>query len=1263
MVLNEKLFSPYTIKMKKNITDENKILENNKMDKNSKSSIIQEYKNKTKKMPKFKDGSYKKDFIKYVRQLVKKNDDIRLFTEPDKVYNYDTGRFVNKKTFFKKNNQLKAKFKKDYDINKSTIGKTIPYKAEEENIDSFKNFSWKGYRAKIKKDYNDKKLFNTIRSVEKDLLGKYVDLRFYNNKSNKSRYITIAPEYLGNYQDFIDRINEIKTQDDRDGSGVIGEEGWSLISDGFRIKTIRLQGRGEGRMLFKSNGIKGGKVSLCGRECLLKCGVKEEDLNYYSIPHINRETECMECRNIGKMGCCNKKSSALYKKGFYKCPECEKFNVYDIEGEYCKPDFLFIDEIIDFINCNELDIEIIGNSFTLNRQSDLYKERKEDIIREKLIINKKNQVRDLIKLTDNEISPVYLHKLEDNIPQHTIIYCENRQHYDLLDNNKKELDDIFLSTRLEVFQKVEDEEKKYVKMFNCKEIYNTNKTKEGYTIYYDFIDYETIINWKSNFGLSEYALSCFRVKDLGLNENNVDIVKKIEKEIENGDNLPKVYVGYDSTKQYIDDLLKFIQQKQAQKEKVMIKFITFNGANFDNFILLDKLLKLSELEEYEEKLNISDIFYNGTQLLNFKINGRHSVFDLCKYLTCSLNKACDSFKIPKQFCKKGFNHAFVQDLYDNDKLDNLLEDKESDFNKKMVEYCAYDTISLSIIYFKMMKALTSISECKKYSSVINMPPTIGSLAYKVLTDHRSKNKIQLPKLIGDNFQYYQDMKKFKVAGRVDTFYGDHIIKEEMSSLDVCSEYPYNMCVNDVWFPHGTDKDILETTDYFKSPTGKSTANDNSKIAFYYCSFNQQILKDKNLPNIYPLKHFQVKKTTGEETSLCLKNDWTYTGEIEDYFLSNVIIDLLIENGVDVNIKNGIVFEKKMKNYELFKPVLNQMMGKNEQDTLKKMKDPSYNPALREMFKLLMNSLSGKVGEGFHNEKTLAIDSDVEWFNLQEKVGETKITCINRIGNKIFTTYKQDDEELQKQQRPVYLSILIYDYSKRLMFNTKKLIGLDKCVYEDTDAIKLRKKDGDELIKNHLSKKIVPHWKYIEQIDARYKTHKLYEPNSKVFGSFENELEHNNYFCKVGKKSYLSIHTEKVDEYYKLKRTGEDVSGHKYKPKMSFKGVNENYIIIENNENLDWVDEDKDGKLKVNNQKSAYEYFNNNDDKKIGYNHIKFFENLVENKFVFVLGMTLQKKVKNSMKCDLYEEDKFIENNTIRNISLIKKISLDECKML
>lgn len=1248
-----------------NINEENKILGNSKMDRNSKSSIIQEYKNKFKKTPQFKDGKYKKDFIKYVRELVKKNTDIKLFTEPDKLYNYDTGRFVNKKSFLKKNNKLKARFKKSYDIENSTIGKTIPFKSQEEFIDSFKNFSWKGYRAEVKKNYSVKRLFNTIRDVEKNLLGKYVDLRFYNNKSNKSRYITIAPEYLNNYQDFIDRIEEIKTQDNKEGSGIIGDEGWSLISDGFRIKTIRLQGRGEGRMLFKSKGIKGGKVSLCGRECLLKCGVKEEELDYYSIPHISRETECLECGYIGKMACCNKKNSSIYKKGFYKCEKCNHFNLYDVEGEYCKPDYLFIDEIIDFINCKELNIDVIGNSFSLNKYEEIYENNKNNIIRKKLEINGRNQIRDLFKLNEKDILPIYLKKCENTEKfentDHTIIYCENRQHYDILNDGDLELDDIFLSTRLEVFQKVEEDvEEDYIKMFNCKQIYNTNKRKDKYKIYYDFIDYETIIDWKKNLGLNEYALSVFRVGDLGFNENNIDIVNKITEGIKDNTNKPKVYVGYNSTKQYIDDLLNFIKVKQSQGEKVMIKFISFNGANFDNFILLDKLLKLSELEEYEEKLNISDIFYNGTQLLNFKINGRHSVFDLCKYLTCSLKKACESFKVPSEFCKKGFDHSFVQNLYDNNKLDELLKDKESEFNKKLVEYCAYDTISLSIIYFKMIKALTAIEECKKYSSVLNMPPTIGSLAYKVLTDHRSKNKIKLPKLLGDKFQYYQDMKKYKVAGRVDTFYGEHIIKEEMSSLDVCSEYPYNMCVNSVWYPYGTDKDILETTKYFKSPTENSTQNDNTKIAFYYCSFNQQVLKDKNLPNIYPLKEFQVKKTTGEETSLCLKNDWTYTGQIEDYFLSNVIIDLLIENGVKVDIKNGIVFEKKIKNYELFKPVLNQMKGKNYQDTLKKNKSPDYNPALREMLKLLMNSLSGKVGEGFHNEKTTAINTDIEWFNLQDKVGENKITCINRIGNKIFTTYKQEDEELEKQQRPVYLSILIYDYSKRLMFNTKKLIGLDKCVYEDTDAIKLRKKDADELIKNHLSKTIVPHWRYIEQIDERYKTHKLYEDNSKVFGSFENELEHNNYFCKVGKKSYLSLHTEKVNEYYELKKKGET---NKYKPKMSFKGVNEDYVLIENPEKLDWVDIEKDEKITINNQQQAYQYFNNNDDKKIGYNHIKFFENLVNNKFVYVLGMTLQKKVKNSMRCSLYEEDKFIENNTIRNVSLIKKITLDECKII
>ena len=63
---------------------------------------------------------------------------------------------------------------------------------------------------------------------------------------------------------------------------------------------------------------------------------------------------------------------------------------------------------------------------------------------------------------------------------------------------------------------------------------------------------------------------------------------------------------------------------------------------------------------------------------------------------------------------------------------------------------------------------------------------------------------------------------------------------------------------------------------------------------------------------------------------------------------------------------------------MFDFLLDFMKAKNEQDTLNKVKDDAYNPALRETLKLLMNSLSGKVIEGLHTEKTVDVNSVAEY---------------------------------------------------------------------------------------------------------------------------------------------------------------------------------------------------------------------------------------------------------------------------------------------
>ena len=55
------------------------------------------------------------------------------------------------------------------------------------------------------------------------------------------------------------------------------------------------------------------------------------------------------------------------------------------------------------------------------------------------------------------------------------------------------------------------------------------------------------------------------------------------------------------------------------------------------------------------------------QLLNFKINGCHNMYDLHKHLMGSLKSNCESFKIPKKYSKLDCDHNEIQILYNNDK--------------------------------------------------------------------------------------------------------------------------------------------------------------------------------------------------------------------------------------------------------------------------------------------------------------------------------------------------------------------------------------------------------------------------------------------------------------------------------------------------------------------------------------------------------------------------------------------------------------------
>ena len=194
-----------------------------------------------------------------------------------------------------------------------------------------------------------------------------------------------------------------------------------------------------------------------------------------------------------------------------------------------------------------------------------------------------------------------------------------------------------------------------------------------------------------------------------------------------------------------------------------------------------------------------------------------------------------------------------------------------------------------------------------------------------------------------------------------------------------------------------------------------------KLGFWYCDVDQSALKRNNLPNIYAEK-------TGTE------NNWGSENKLEKYLLSNITIDLLLsykdigvkvkiydkidnidESGNKIGEKHSFYFTDKIKSIDMFGFIAEFMREKNQQDTYKSLKDESYNPALREVLKLGMNSLSGKVIQGLFLDKIGICDNLAEYEKLDSKY-DTNI--INNMGDKLFVSYKIDISEAIKRQSPI-----------------------------------------------------------------------------------------------------------------------------------------------------------------------------------------------------------------------------------------------------
>ena len=924
------------------------------------------------------------------------------------------------------------------------------------------------------------------------------------------------------------------------------------------------------------------------------------DKNLFQVEGVEQTKRKVGNKEIGN-GDCGKQCLKFLVKDNY---------VLDLINKTNSKEFNTIDKLRNFITDGDLDIAIVCNSFLLKRgvMEIVNKNGKKEI---EAFDQKGKYKRKWVgsNLTFNDIELVYL--CGDENSKGKILYDEFNSHFDVIKNNEiKFCDNVYLTVSAKIIK-----EDKVI--FGVREININNKAKYDTELRYIFFDYETVIDYEFKSCMREYSLSILDLNDKQLEEltkadedGDTEKVKKIRK-----DNCI-TFLGYDCSTKFIDWII------ENQSDKAFV-FIGFNNVNFDNFILLNALLNYNKTE-----LGITDIFYNGNQLLNFYLNGRHNTFDIHKHLMGSLKDNCESFKI-KCCAKKSFDHHKAQLLYDDGELINFIKD-----NDELIEYNEYDVLATAVLFCKYRNALKNIDATNKFANKLHEHKTIGSLVYKVFEESKKNKNFNLPKL---SYEEYTDLQKSKIAGRVELFNGVQKVVERLVSTDVCSLYPYVMSVAPVYYPCG---EKIDTDKYQGSDV----------IGFYYCDIDQSNLKASNLPNIY------AKKSA-------IENDWGYNGILENYLISNVMIELLLKYNCKVVIKNGFYFTEKKKSCDMFDFLLDFMSAKNGEDTKKKNKDESYNPALRETLKLLMNSLSGKVIEGLHTEKVSEVNTYAEYEKLKSKV--KNINAINAIGDRIFLTYDVDGETIIHKQRPIYLGVLIYDYAKRYMYEySYSKVGLKQLLYTDTDASKFRYSKFIEwkqwVDDNNIQ---VPHWKEVEEKDERYINHKIYDCNSKVFGSFEDELEE-----MVG-NDYVFYCVEKKSWCYGVDGKCFTPDG---KSKYRFKGLNVSALLLSLGEgfvNARTINHkatlEKDSWtetkyfIKENNEKIVNDFNNNNKHLSIDNNTLKFYEQIYKTKEAYILCNSFRKIVKNSARNVVVGEKERYNNlmNRIQVNYIIKKINI------
>ena len=532
------------------------------------------------------------------------------------------------------------------------------------------------------------------------------------------------------------------------------------------------------------------------------------------------------------------------------------------------------------------------------------------------------------------------------------------------------------------------------------------KGKEGEKIKYKteilVYDLETVFDEKTG-KLTPYACGWY---SFPMNRRDADFSTEESK-------MSFISEGVDCMKGLIDEIA------DCPKD-VRYLIVSFNGAKFDNFILAQALAK---------KEMLHDLFFTSNQIRDIR-SGRHSTLDLCKLCPMTLDNACEGFKT-QPVKLKGFEHSTPQHYYSINKFDEWMTNER----KRLVDYLSCDVMSTCSLAVKLNNSLKDLTGISPFEEGLG---TIAGLSWEAFylkcQDELKKGRRIMP-IACKTEEADRMARKAVIGGRTQNFkYAGFTSTEDAFMIDVCSLYPTTMS--------GAKSHLMpECVMYGHYPVGEETKTLEympNKLGFY----NVRIIRQP-VPNIIPLR------------SEDKPHNWKCTDPFETV-ISSVSIELIRFYRGEVEVMDGYYYEESTT--EMFKSFLSPIIKeKSEQDKKKDDKDETYNPALRETSKLIMNSLSGKFAQKNYDDLAVLSKGRLDQIASEKKFLNGKAKSWYPIcGEMCLLVGKKETKYNQKKTKPVAVSVFIYEHSRAFMYHL--IYNKYNPIYTDTDSAILLKED-------------------------------------------------------------------------------------------------------------------------------------------------------------------------------------------------------------